>query len=198
MSDFINTIDQLGDKAVQDSIIDKSIIEFKDNVLKTIGEYAFYNCTSLTTVDLPNVTLTGDQSFYNCNSLTTVNLPSVTKVKYRTFMYNGKLTTVNLPSLTSIDVDVFYSCNSLKTLILRNTNMATLARQGAFSETPIEWGNGYIYVPRALLDDTDSTKDYRQATNWSNFSTQFRALEDWTVDGTIYGELDWDKINAAA
>ena len=65
------------------------------------------------------------------------------------------------------------------------------------SYNPTGAKDGYFYVPRALLSDTDSTKDYRQATNWSTYSTQFRALEDWTVDGTITGEMDWDKINAA-
>jgi hypothetical protein len=54
--------------------------------------------------------------------------------------------------------------------------------------------DGYFYVPRALLSDDDAKKDYRRATNWSNFATQFRALEDYTVDGTTTGELDPNKI----
>lgn len=35
---------------------------------------------------------------------------------------------------------------------------------------------------------------YKAATNWSTYATQFRALEDYTVDGTITGELDSTKI----
>jgi hypothetical protein len=31
-------------------------------------------------------------------------------------------------------------------------------------------------------------------TNWTTFSAQFRALEDYTVDGTTTGELDESKI----
>ena len=42
MSEFINTIDVLGDDAVIDSIIDRTITEFKDNTLTTIGQYAFF------------------------------------------------------------------------------------------------------------------------------------------------------------
>lgn len=49
-------------------------------------------------------------------------------------------------------------------------------------------GTGYIYVPRALVDT------YKAATNWSTIADQFRALEDYTVDGTITGELDESKI----
>jgi hypothetical protein len=54
--------------------------------------------------------------------------------------------------------------------------------------------DGYFYVPRALLSDDDATKDYRRATNWSTYASQFRALEDYTVDGTITGALDPTKI----
>jgi hypothetical protein len=32
------------------------------------------------------------------------------------------------------------------------------------------------------------------AANWKKYPNQFRALEDYTVDGTINGELDRDKI----
>ena len=35
---------------------------------------------------------------------------------------------------------------------------------------------------------------YRNGTNWSTYAAQFRALEDYTVDGTITGELDPNKI----
>lgn len=35
---------------------------------------------------------------------------------------------------------------------------------------------------------------YKADTNWSTYAAQFRALEDYTVDGTITGELDESKI----
>ena len=79
-------------------------------------------------------------------------------------------------------------------IILRSETMATLKNTDAFSMTPIISGTCYIYVPRALLSDTDSTKDYRQASNWSTYAAQFRALEDYTVDGTTTGALDESKI----
>ena len=53
---------------------------------------------------------------------------------------------------------------------------------------PIASGAGYIYVPAALVDS------YKVATNWSTYAAQFRALEDYTVDGTTMGELDPNKI----
>ena len=77
---------------------------------------------------------------------------------------------------------------ALIALILRSETMATLAGTNALSSTPIASGTGYIYVPSALIED------YKVATNWSTYADQFRALEDYTVDGTITGELDESKI----
>ena len=54
MSEFINTIDALGDDVVIDSIINKTITEFKDDKVTSVGQYAFYGCTQLSDVDLPN------------------------------------------------------------------------------------------------------------------------------------------------
>jgi hypothetical protein len=55
---------------------------------------------------------------------------------------------------------------------------------------------GRLVVPRAL------TTEYADETNWSvvlaGYSTnRVLALEDFTVDGTITGAIDWDKLSAA-
>ena len=97
-------------------------------------------------------------------------------------------------TVTQIGGYAFAYCSKLTTLILRGETMPKLAATDSFDSTPIRSGTGYIYVPRALLSDDDATKDYRRATNWSNLANQFRALEDYTVDGTITGELDPTKI----
>lgn len=78
MSEFINTIDQLGDEVVLQSMIDRTITEFKDNVLTKIGWGAFNNCKNLTTVDLPNVTSMDAHAFNGCSNLNTLILRSET------------------------------------------------------------------------------------------------------------------------
>lgn len=70
-------------------------------------------------------------------------------------------------------------CEELNTLILPGNEVPVLGDLDALSYTPIEYGAGYIYVPRALLSDTDATKDYRRATNWSEYASQIRAIEDY-------------------
>ena len=67
MAEFINTIDVLGDDAVMDSIIERTITEFKDNVIQTIGQYAFYGCTNLVTLVLGSDSVV---TLKNANALT--------------------------------------------------------------------------------------------------------------------------------
>ena len=73
-------------------------------------------------------------------------------------------------------------------MIIRSETICTLSNKNAFSGSSVASGTGYIYVPKDLVES------YKTATNWSTYATQFRALEDYTVDGTITGELDESKI----
>ena len=52
-----------------------------------IGKYAFRDCSSLTSVNIPsNVTEIGEDAFYYCSSLTSVNIPSsVTSIGMNAF-----------------------------------------------------------------------------------------------------------------
>ena len=115
----------------------------------------------------------------------------VTSIGVYAFYFCQSLTSVHFPAATSIDDEAFYLCRKLTSLILRvTTQVCTLLRNNAFSNTPIASGTGYIYVPAALIDS------YKTATNWTTYANQFRALESYTVDGTTTGELDPTKVNA--
>lgn len=129
-------------------------------------------------------------AFSNCQQLSKVVLPKVVHAGSYTFQNGFALLLADFSSAITIGANSFVNCTKLGALVLRSATMATLADASAFSLTPIKsGGTGYIYVPRALLSDTDATKDYRQATNWSAFASQFRALEDYTMDGTTTGEF---------
>lgn len=154
----------------------------------SIGAYAFYKCSSLTTADFPLVTSVVNHAFANCTSLTTANFPLVTSVGDYAFGNSTSLTTADFSLLTNIGTGIFYYCSALTALILRNSSLCTLSSTNAFKGTPIASGTGYIYVPSALIDS------YKAATNWKTYAAQFRALEDYTVDGTTTGALDESKI----
>ncbi len=69
MSEFINTADVIGDDEMCDQIIMRTVTEYKENRISKIGKYAFYDCTALTVVDVPNVTSIEANALYNCSAL---------------------------------------------------------------------------------------------------------------------------------
>lgn len=171
------------------SIVDGSITKYSDSSIDTIREYAFYNCHSLHTIDVPNVHSVNQGAFYNCKSLKKVVLPSVYGISREAFLSSG-VVLIDLQSqyssILNIESHAFKSTHFLKALILRNTTNLWTASSNPFyidSVNPIG-EHTYIYVPRAMLDS------YKTATNWSLYSDRFRALEDYTVDGTVTGEFD--------
>jgi len=79
----------------------------------TIGEYAFSNCSSLTSVTIPNsVTTIKEYAFSNCSSLTSVTIPnSVTTIGDNAFNGCSSLTSVTIPnSVTTIGGWAFSEC----------------------------------------------------------------------------------------
>ena len=78
-----------------------------------IGDYAFYDCSDLTSVTIPNsVTSIGDYAFYRCSDLTSVTISnSVTSIGDDAFYDCDGLTSVTIPnSVTSIGSYAFVSC----------------------------------------------------------------------------------------
>lgn len=149
-----------------DAFIDRSITEIESNAT-SVGTYGLAGCVALTTAVFPLATSVGEAGVGYCPALTTADFSSITNI--------GNM--------------AFYGCSALTALILRKADaICTLGNMMPFDNSPIETGTGYIYVPSALVDT------YKADSVWSTFANQFRALEDYTVDGTITGELDPDKI----
>jgi hypothetical protein len=101
------------------------------NNVSVIGDYAFYLCTSLTSIITGSALSTiGIEAFYNCISLTTINLPSSLTTIGKAAFYNcTSLTSINLPSsLSSIGTNIFLRCTGLTTVTVdaENTNFKTI------------------------------------------------------------------------
>ena len=143
--------------------------------------------------DLPNLETVQNWCFAQ-SKICNIALPKASEIHWDAFRECNSLTQVDLGAAIFIYTRTFYNCAALVTLIVRTNALIPLYNTDAFTGTPIASGTGYIYVPRAFLSDTDANKDYRRASNWSVFSAQFRALEDYTVDGTTTGALDPNKI----
>lgn len=194
-----------------DALIDKSITEissnatnipsgiFRDCLRLVSGDFpkatnfatsSFQGCSGLTNITAPLLTDIGMNAFYGCSALKSVDIPIVRNIGSWCFYGCSALESIDTPLLLEIKDRAFYDCSMLKTVILRNSDVVKLATEAAFGRTPIASGTGYIYVPSALIEQ------YKVATNWSTYAAQFRALEDYTVDGTTTGELDPTKTGA--
>ena len=81
-------------------------IEIDGKFVTSIGKEAFFNCTGLTEITIPDsVTSIEDYAFSNCTSLTEITIPdSVTSIESGTFFGCTSLTEITLPdSVTDIE-----------------------------------------------------------------------------------------------
>jgi hypothetical protein len=83
----------------------------------SIGGGAFFGCTSLSTVSLPQATSIGDGAFRSTD-LSTVSLPLAASIGDEAFSYCTSLSTVSLPLALSIGDGAFNACTSLSTVEL--------------------------------------------------------------------------------
>ena len=99
----------------------KSSVIPDDGSVTSIGEHAFFNCNSLTSITIPNsVTSIGRYAFFSCDSLTSIVIPdSVTSIGDSAFESCNSLTSIVIPdSVTSIGDSAFESCDSLTSVTI--------------------------------------------------------------------------------
>ena len=104
--------------AYMNSDVKKVVIE--DGVT-SIGELAFYKCSSLTNITIPDsVTCIAYAAFHGCSSLSSITIPnSVTSIGIYAFVVCSSLTSITIPDgVTSIGYGAFSDCSSLKTISL--------------------------------------------------------------------------------
>ena len=172
-----------------------------------IGVSAF-SCSSsiaspITEVCFPKLTTASSSCFEKQKQIKKAKFPMLEAVPSNMFYTNQgvmALERLDLGKATSIAGNAFNKCAYFSALILRSETLCSLSTTYNFSDcyhmlgttnsshNPAGLHDGYVYVPRSLVEE------YPAATNWSALTLQYRALEDYTVDGTITGELDESKI----
>lgn len=175
--------------------LEEKIVEVYHPTLEIPREQGFVNQRKLQKAEFPNAWTGGYYSFSGCSMLSTVIMPKLWEISSGSFNGCTSLKIVDFPLLRKIN-DSGLRSSGIEVLTIRKTDgMCALGNVNALTGTPIAKGTGYFYVPRKFLSDTDASSDYRRATNFSTYSAQqFRALEDYTVDGTTTGALDESKI----
>ena len=90
-----------------------------------IGDWAFYSCSGLLSVSIPEgVMEIGEKAFRNCSGLTFIDIPNgVTAIGAFAFGDCMKLATINIPaSVTTIDTKAFYTCTALSVINYAGTD----------------------------------------------------------------------------
>lgn len=116
MSNFINTVDVKGDNAVFAKILDRTIEEYADDAITQLREYAFYFCSNLHTVDMPNLVKCGSSCFQQCQSLVNVKLDKWTNSDDSKSCFNActSLEKISLPLIEKLGTGTFQGCYGLK------------------------------------------------------------------------------------
>ena len=100
----------------EDAMVTKTLSSYFNDRVNIIGDNAFQNYRSLTTVSFPAATTIGNNAFNSCVYLTAVNFPAVTTIGSSAFNYCIRLTDINFPMATTINYDAFNYCSYLTTV----------------------------------------------------------------------------------
>lgn len=172
MATEISGISGEGGQELVDSILDKSVEALKSNV-ERLDSLALQNCRNLKEIEFPKIKVIGAHTLLGCISLSTIDAPLIEEVGTSSFYGCSSLSRIDFPLLRMIYLSAFAYCTALETVILRRSKICDLVSSSAFNDTPITSGIGYIYVPKSLVEE------YKQATNWTTYADQIRAIEDY-------------------
>ena len=130
-----------------DEATGEGIITFDDE-LTTIGDYAFRDCDSLTSVTIgDSVTTIGEQAFNYCRSLTSVTIGD---------------------SVTTIGGYAFYNCSSLTSVYCKATTPPSLG-DDAFKYWD-EDAQEDVNIGCAIYLPAESVEAYKAAEYWSEYA----------------------------
>ena len=171
---------------------DVTAVVIKDGV-KSIGNYAFYNCQKLKSITIPDsVTCIGNCAFEGCISLTTITLPdSITEIGYGAF-YNSGLKHLTIPDgVTEIFNFTFDRCPDLETVILPET----VTRIGEMFNYDYE-SHTKLLVPESVVSiaDEGSFTEKRQSILGyeDSYAQRFATEHDIPFEAVTRGDLNFD------
>ena len=142
-----------------------------------IGVSAFRDCSSLTSVTIPNsVTTIADNAFIYCSSLTSVTIPnSVTYIGSGAFEGCSSLTSITIPdSVTYIGMSAFEGCNSLTSVTIGNsvTSIGYWAFRNCSSLTSITIPNSVDTIGGGAFSGCSSLTSVTLSNNITSLSPE--------------------------
>lgn len=123
----------------------------------SIPSYAFYGCSGLTSITIPNsVTSIGVYAFYGCSGLTSITIPS---------------------SVTSIGYDAFENCTAM-TKIYIPSSVTTISAASSYSYSPF-----YGWNSTAIIYCGASSKPSGWGAYWNYYASGKTLTVNWGASG---------------
>ncbi len=153
------------------------------NSVTSIGDYAFYYCSGLTSIIIPNSVIEiSSNAFYNCSSLASVTIPnSVTSIGNQAFSYCSGLTSVIIPdSVISIGSNAFIYCSGLNDVYSCIDDPTTISMgSSVFYLTSSNYAERTLHVPAGTLSA------YQADTKWSQYFGSIVEMVDTIIATSI-------------
>lgn len=158
--------------------------------ITSIGYFAFYKCSSVTSLSLPaTVGYIGSSAFEDCKSLTSLSLnDGLLSIGGSAFEGCAGLKTLSIPSsVNTISINAFKNCKGI-TDVYCYAEAIPDTHFDAFDATPTE--KATLHVP------ANSVQAYRTSWPWSDF----KAIVSLGLSGDANGDgvVDGKDINAIA
>lgn len=146
----------------------------------SVAESAFNGCSNLITADIPKVTTIGNNGFYGCSKMKRIETSNVKTIGNTSFANCSSVRIFDFPVITTFGWRCFNGCG-VPVVVRYTGGVVGRSYQGAYNQISI------LYVPSAWVDA------YRADSELGGISKIY-AIEDYTVDGTVTGELDLEKM----
>lgn len=166
----------------------------------SIGKEAFKDCTSLTSITLPNsVTFIEADAFLSCLSLTSITIPnSVTSIGTHAFSNCSSLTSITIPnSVTSIGQGAFSNCSSLISITIPNsvTSLGSYAFLDCSSLTSITLSNSLPHIGVGTFSGCKALKSLKLPKSVTSIGeaaiTECSSLKSITIENHITNWGPW-------
>ena len=168
----------LNGELVTDLVIPDNVKEIKDyafkdcsgltsvtipNSVTSIGESAFQGCSGLTSITIPNSVISiGESAFRDCTGLTSIEIPnSVTSIGYFAFFGCSGLTSIEIPGcVTSIGSSAFRDCSGLTSITIPNsvTSIGDYAFCDCWGLTSVVIGNSVTSIGESAFQGCSGLK----------------------------------------